>query len=547
MAATLILSAGGERPPWARDVPEARLHAAEPGVDGLVAAAGEASCVLVDAAVPDPVGVARRVHRATPAVQVVLVAPEERRAELERAMLFAPGLGEVWITEPAQVNAGLLERAGTVTRQRRRYRATHRELEAGMARVEPRRDARALVSDAYLAALLEVLPEPVVSVDESGKVLSWNPAAERTLGIGSEKAVGQPLAELVNPEPRDAFDALLAQAADAPAAADVGFGRADGERGMAEVAAVPVKAGGHLVRAVVLHDVTRQREAQVELEAQATELENQAAELQVQAAELEVLNAELTTRTQDLEQALATRSRFYAAMSHELRTPINAIIGYNTLILDGIFGEVAPRQEDGLRRAQRAAKHLMELVNDVLDLAKIEAGRIEIQVEPTRLTQLVDELLDTVRPLAEERGTRMVTSMADGCPEIQTDPRRARQILLNLLSNAAKFGAGGTVTITCTAVGRGIAVEVQDHGPGIPPEEHERIFEEFVQLGGTEGSGGTGLGLPISRRLATLLGGSLTVRSAPGEGSTFRLELPETAPALPAFHGADDTALLPEA
>jgi PAS domain S-box-containing protein len=241
---TLILSAGGERPAWARGVPEARLHAAAPADDGLAAAAGDAACVLVDAALPDPVGVARRVHRATPAVQVVLVAPQERRAELERAMLFTPGLGEVWIAEPAQVNAGLLERAGTVTQQRRRYRATRRQVEAGMARVEPRRDARALVSDAYLAALLEVLPEPVVSIDDAGTVLSWNPAAERTLGIRSEKAVGQPLAELVSPEPRAAFDDLLAQAADAPAAADIGFGRADGERGMAEVAAVPVAAGG---------------------------------------------------------------------------------------------------------------------------------------------------------------------------------------------------------------------------------------------------------------------------------------------------------------
>jgi signal transduction histidine kinase len=266
----------------------------------------------------------------------------------------------------------------------------------------------------------------------------------------------------------------------------------------------------------------------------------------VQAAELEVLNTELTMRSQDLEQALATRSRFYAAMSHELRTPINAIIGYNTLILDGIFGDVAPRQEEGLRRAQRAAEHLMELVNDVLDLAKIEAGRIEIQVEPTRLARVVDELLDTVRPMAEEHGTRMDTAMKGDCP-VQTDPRRVRQILLNLLSNAAKFGAGGTVTITCMRTGGGVAVEVRDRGPGIPPEEHERIFEEFVQLGGADGSGGTGLGLPISRRLATLLGGSLTVQSAPGEGSTFRLELPETPPEFPVLPETGDTAPAPAA
>jgi signal transduction histidine kinase len=240
------------------------------------------------------------------------------------------------------------------------------------------------------------------------------------------------------------------------------------------------------------------------------------------------------------ERSEAERSRFFAAMSHELRTPINAILGYNDLLLAGIFGELPPVQEDGIRRSQRAARHLLELVNDVLDLSKLEAGKVDVAPEPVRVDELLDDLLTTIRPMAEERGCAIELARAGCAFSIRTDPRRVRQILLNLLSNATKFGAGRPVHVACVCVPHGavipgggrrrtagdaVVIAVRDHGPGIARGDQERIFEEFVQLPGST-PGGTGLGLPISRRLAEVLGGALTVASEPGDGSTFYVTLP---------------------
>jgi PAS domain S-box-containing protein len=522
--APLILSERDGVLEWRGALPRARALDPDSADATFRAAVADASCAFIDADQRDPLGAARRVHQADPAVQVLLVSAPERRATLERALLFAPGLGEVWMAEPATVDPDLADRYAAVTAQRRRYQKTRRMVEAGMARVEPRRDTRALVSDAYLAALLNVLPEPIVSLDEAGCVLSWNRAAEQIVGVPRHAAVGRPVDELLRPQPASDFEGLLRRGRRGEARGETEFRRATGERGIAEVAVVPVEAAGHHVRALVLHDVTLNRETQAELEAQAAEMESQ-------AAEMEVLNEQISEHSRDLENALATRSRFYAAMSHELRTPINAIIGYNALILDGIFGPLEPKQHQGIERAQKAAQHLLELVNDVLDLSKIEAGRIELELESTDVPLLLHELLDTVRPMAEAQRTPVQVAEGQPCARVVTDPRRLRQILLNLLSNAIKFGGGNPVTIACTPAGEGVAVEVTDRGAGIAPEHQERIFEEFVQVERAP-EAGTGLGLPISRKLAGLLGGSLHVRSAPGEGSTFRLELPARPPAM---------------
>jgi signal transduction histidine kinase len=181
-------------------------------------------------------------------------------------------------------------------------------------------------------------------------------------------------------------------------------------------------------------------------------------------------------------------------------------------------------QREGIERSQKSAKHLAELVNDVLDLSKIEAGKLTVEIEEVALTDVVDDLLSTIRPLAEERGSEIRLDIGRCDTRIWTDPRRVRQILLNLLSNAAKFGEGQPIDVRCKPRHGGIAIEVADHGRGIPPEHLDRVFEEFVQL---DGAGhGTGLGLPISRRLAGMLGGSLDVESTVGSGSTFRLTLP---------------------
>ena len=229
---------------------------------------------------------------------------------------------------------------------------------------------------------------------------------------------------------------------------------------------------------------------------------------------------------QEREAALTARNRFYAVMSHELRTPINAILGYNDLLLAGVYGPLGEGLQQSVERAQRATRHLLELVNDVLDLSKLEAGKLEIVPEPVSMPDLLEELLATVRPLAEERGSELEISSERCRQPIVTDPRRVRQIVLNLVSNAIKFGEGRPVRVRCQqGHGGEIELEIVDSGPGIPAAELPRIFDEFVQLHNAN-NGGTGLGLPISKRLTELLGGELHAESTPGAGSTFRLRLP---------------------
>jgi len=276
-------------------------------------------------------------------------------------------------------------------------------------------------------------------------------------------------------------------------------------------------------------ELQRQGELLREAEKRELELEHRTSMLEAEArsaAKLSQMNDELHRRQIALEQAMGARNRFYASMSHELRTPINAVIGYSTLMLDNIYGPLNSRQKEGLQRTLKAARHLLELVNDVLDLSKIEAGKIELSLQPVMFPALIEDLFVTVRPLADEYGSTLSLEMEAEPFNIVSDPRRVRQVLLNLLSNAIKFGEGKPIRVTCKQTeDHGVEIAVIDEGVGIAPDDIPRIFEEFVQISESKPPG-TGLGLPISRRLAQLLDGSLTVRSAPGQGSTFRLTLP---------------------
>ena len=276
-------------------------------------------------------------------------------------------------------------------------------------------------------------------------------------------------------------------------------------------------------------EIQRQGDLLRESQKRELDLEHRTSLLEAEArsaAKLSQMNDELHRRQIALEQAMGARNRFYASMSHELRTPINAVIGYSTLMLDNIYGPLNAKQKEGLQRTLKAARHLLELVNDVLDLSKIEAGKIELSLQPVMFPALIEDLFVTVRPLADEYGSSLSLEM-DGEPfNIVSDQRRVRQILLNLLSNAIKFGEGKPIHVVCRHDENGAAeIEVVDQGVGIAKDDIARIFEEFVQVSESK-QPGTGLGLPISRRLAQLLDGSLTVCSTPGEGSTFRLTLP---------------------
>ncbi len=268
--------------------------------------------------------------------------------------------------------------------------------------------------------------------------------------------------------------------------------------------------------------IRRSEKRELELQHRTTLLETEARS----AEELAAVNDELQRRQFELERATTARSRFYASMSHELRTPINAVLGYSTLMLDGIYGPLNEKQKEGLERTHRAAKHLLELVNDVLDLSKIEAGKIELAMQPVQFPNLVDDLFVTVAPFAAENKTQLNLSMEGEPVSVVSDPRRVRQVLLNLVSNAIKFGSGNPVSVVCRASPEGgVEIDVCDSGVGIAEADRASIFEEFVQLGQSQ-QPGTGLGLPISRRLMELLGGKLELESEVGKGSCFRVILP---------------------
>ena len=273
-----------------------------------------------------------------------------------------------------------------------------------------------------------------------------------------------------------------------------------------------------------------------EMEAQNEELLAMTEELHAGQEQLLTSNQQLERRTRELQVALSARNRFYAAMSHELRTPINAVMGYNDLLLASVWGPLNEQQELAVERSQRAARHLRELVNDVLDISRLESGRADVQTEEVHLAGLVEETFETLRPLTESAGTELRLVRHDDVPAVQTDPRRVRQILMNLLSNAIKFGRGSPVWVHLSAQrGGGVVLEVTDGGPGIAEEDQSRIWDEFVQLdrgdnlASTSGEG-TGLGLPIARRLASVLGAKLEVSSSVGVGTTFRLILPPRTP-----------------
>jgi signal transduction histidine kinase/DNA-binding response OmpR family regulator len=246
------------------------------------------------------------------------------------------------------------------------------------------------------------------------------------------------------------------------------------------------------------------------------------------------------------EQASRAKSEFLANMSHELRTPMNAIIGFTRLIMRRCKDLLPERQYGNLEKILASANHLLGLINDVLDLSKIEAGRMEVRPLEFALEPLVDQCLRTVEPMIRSGRVQLIKEIEPGLPHLISDQDKLRQILFNLLSNAAKFTEAGTITVTARRSGEAIAIAVADTGIGIPPDQLETVFEEFRQVdsSSTRQYGGTGLGLSISRRLAQLLGGDIALESAPGVGSTFTLTVPlRCAAPLPCAPAKEPTPL----
>ncbi len=349
----------------------------------------------------------------------------------------------------------------------------------------------------YHEALVRNNPVAIVNVDLDDAITTCNPAFESLFGYAETEVIGRNLDELLTTdETLQEARAYSKQTAAGRKATGTGRRRCkDGRLVDVEILSVPVVVAGERAGLMALyHDIT-----------------------------------ELLKARREAEAANSAKSQFLASMSHELRTPLNAIIGYSEMLEEDAIEREQPESVADLQKIRAAGKHLLALINDVLDLSKIEAGKLDLYLETFDLRQAVTEVATTVEPLIARNRNRLVVECAPDLGTVHSDLTRVRQVLLNLLSNASKFTEGGTITLAAERTAAHIVFRVSDSGIGMTPEQMTRLFEPFSQAETSTSKkyGGTGLGLAITRRFCELMGGEISVASEPGKGSTFTVRLPE--------------------
>jgi protein-histidine pros-kinase len=352
--------------------------------------------------------------------------------------------------------------------------------------------------------LLEAAPDAMVIVGGDGRIALVNGQTERLFGYRREELLGQPVDLLVPERLRPGHAGHRASYFGDPRTRPMGGGREllarrkDGSEFPAEISLSPMHAPRGLLVTAAIRDASTRKKAE-----------------------------------RALVEASRMKSEFLANMSHELRTPLNAIIGFAELIHDGQVPPGSPQLREFVGDILASGRHLLQLINDVLDLAKVEAGKLELRPEEVDVAELVREVCATLRASAAEKKLRLEASVEPGLSGVVLDPRRLRQVLLNYLSNALKFTpSGGRVTARVRPrEGDTLLLEVEDTGIGISPEDQARLFVEFQQLdaGAAKRHAGTGLGLALTRRIVELQGGAVGVRSAVGRGSVFFAVLPRRA------------------
>ena len=358
----------------------------------------------------------------------------------------------------------------------------------------------------YFGELVRNSPVAIVTLNDRYRVVECNPAFERLFGYHQTEAVGQKLDELIATESaREEAERYTREALDRPVH---GFGRRrrkDGSLVDVEILGVPVIVDDERVGLMGLyHDIT-----------------------------------ELLRARRDAEAANTAKSQFLASMSHELRTPLNAIIGYSEMLQEEVGELGQPRLLDDLSKINTAGRHLLSLINDVLDLSKIEAGKMQLHLETFPVAPMLQDVVTTARPLALKNRNALELRVDAGVRDLHADVTKVRQMLLNLLSNACKFTNDGSITLTAEREDATLTFTVRDTGIGMTGEQMDRLFEAFTQADASTTSryGGTGLGLAITKKFAHLMGGDVHVTSVAGEGSAFTIQLPERVT------GSDDRTL----
>jgi signal transduction histidine kinase len=301
------------------------------------------------------------------------------------------------------------------------------------------------------------------------------------------------------------------------------------ERPIRTTLAVPMLKGDHLVGTITIYRL----ELKPFTDKQIALVETFADQAVIAIENVRLFN-EIQDKNRQLQMASENKSQFVSSMSHELRTPLNAIIGLTEMMVKNAARFGTEKAQEPLQRVNRAGTHLLGLINQVLDLSKIEAGKLELNPQTVRLAPLINEVIGTAGQLAEQNKNRLVVDAQESLGALTVDPMRLRQILLNLLSNACKFTKEGEVRLRARRVANGrdwIEFAVADTGIGMTPEQQAKLFEEFSQADAMTAQrfGGTGLGLALSRKLARMMGGDVTVTSEPGKGSVFTVRLPGSA------------------
>ena len=366
-------------------------------------------------------------------------------------------------------------------------------------------------SEVRKASILDTALDSIITSDETGTIIEFNPAAEAVFGYRKEDVIGRQMADLIiPPRHRDAHRQGMKRYLASGEAHVLGRRieiealRADGSEFPVELAIVRVPLPGPAFFTAYIRDLTERKR----------------------------LEAEQARLLKDSEEANRAKSEFLATMSHELRTPLNAISGYTELLKMGIRGPVTEAQVADLDRINRSQAHLLGIINDILQFAKLEVGQLEISVEDFFVDAALAVTAELVAPLLEAKKLSYTYQHGDESVTVRADRDRFQQIVLNLLSNAIKFTPEtGKITVSWHLNENNVVIEVADTGIGIEPSQLDRIFDPFVQVqsGTTRTSEGVGLGLAISRDMARQMGGDITVRSKTGSGSTFGLVLPRGA------------------